>query len=416
MQIFIYPLFALAIFLNVAFLKLGGSVPLRILVLCVAFGLLATFHIRHFRYFLQRHKYAVGLFLFIAVLGSVLTIVNDHDVLATMLHILRQILQPFMLLVTAYSLCHLVGVERTAAVLYAALAATIAVALAQGIGLDFAWKIREMIGSIQNDPALNAAMVRSRTRVMGLSFSPIEFSYQLAAGYVLAFILLRANVIAARSYYLIVGVILVGAVVNGTRSLVLGMIVHEFVRYLTKADIKAYAIIAVAVTIGYFAVPYLMESGSRFVTVEDQSASGRKILFTFGAILFSDNLFGLGWSFSPQDYAWLYWEHLSDFGKPEIIYRLNLHNALLIYLLVYGIIGVVPIIFFAFRKPRTSALFLFCFISYFIHSFFHNKGIFLADQFIWVAVAVFLYLQDQGKLKLVGNARPQPVDQRMALA
>jgi len=402
MQIFIYPLFALAIFLNVAFLKLGGSVPLRILVLAVAFGLVIAFHIRHFRYFVDRHKYAVGLFFFIAILGSVLTLAQGDGMGATALHLLRQILQPFMLLVCAYTLCYLVGVERTSALLFAALGATIAVALAQAMGINFAWKLREAISAIQNDPAMTAAVVRGRTRVMGLSFSPIEFSYQLAAGYVLSFILLRADVISSRTYYLIVGVILAGAVVNGTRSLVLGMVVHEFIRYLSKADVKAYALLVVAFTIGYFTIPYLMDSGHRLVSVEDQSASGRKILFKFGAILFSDNILGLGWSFSPQDYAWLYWEHLADFGKPEIVYRLNLHNALLIYLLIYGVMGILPILFFVFRKPRSTVLFAFCFVSYFIHSFFHNKGLFLADQFIWIAVAVFLYLQNERRLRLFG--------------
>lgn len=409
MQIVIYPLFALTTFVSVVFLKLSVGLPVRTLMLASVFVMVTIFYKRHVAHFFNRHGMLLCLFAFMAVLGSSLAFVQHETANSIFQQLLRQTMQPLMVLICAYVMCYVVGARATAAVCLGVTAIVGVVAIAQALGVEFAWRIREIIGSIQGDPPITAAFVKNRARAMGLAFSPIEYSYLVASAYILLLILHRGGLVTNRTYWMIFALIMMIAVAIETRSLLLGIVVSEFFRMLSRGSITTYLILAFAAIVGYAVFTLMPEVDSRIVSVEDQSAAGRKVLYLFGLRLFLDNIAGFGWGFSAQEFAWLYWEHLTDFGKPEIVFRLALHNAFLNYILIYGVLGLVPLAYFTVAYPRAALQFFLIFICYFLHSFFHNKGLFVAGYHVWFTVAVYLYLQDQGFLRPI---RPATVASR----
>ena len=114
--------------------------------------------------------------------------------------------------------------------------------------------------------------------------------------------------------------------------------------------------------------------------------------------LVRDKPFGYGWDFNPGDYAWLYWEQLSDMARAEAAFRLDIHNAFLNFMLIYGIYGVLIIALAALFNPALFLATTYFALAYVAHSFFHNDGIFLGDDYFWFAFVIFLYLRDQEKV------------------
>jgi hypothetical protein len=151
--------------------------------------------------------------------------------------------------------------------------------------------------------------------------------------------------------------------------------------------------------------------GSRLVDTADASALGRIALYDFGLRLAADNPFGLGWGFDSAGYAWLYWEHLSDFVNADGVFRLGLHNAYLNFFLVYGLAGTLLAAIVLMYDPRfvfISFLYLFAYIA---HAFFHNDGVFIGEYFFWFSFAVILQIfEDNGIVfGAMAAALPNPV-------
>ena len=161
---------------------------------------------------------------------------------------------------------------------------------------------------------------------MGLAFSPIELSYLVAAVYMLLLILQQVGLVTDRRYWVVLALITVLAVAIETRSLLLGLAVSEAIRILARGRAKTYVLFVCAGVVGFAIFMMMPEVDSRIISLDDQSASGRKVLYLFGLRLFLDNVIGFGWGFSAKSFAWLYWEHLTEFGKPEVVFRLDLHT------------------------------------------------------------------------------------------
>lgn len=400
MQIILFPLYAVMLFTSVVFLKLGGALPLRTVLLIGVFSGLVVFHHRQFQYFLRQHAYVVVLFAFMAALGIAQAIAWNQGLGDTLREALRQIVQPFMLLVSTYMMCLIVGVRRTAMVLFAITALAGIFALFQYMDLGFAWRIRELISTIQYETAQNLDFIRLRDRAMGLGYTPIELSYLLVSCYISLLILYYTRQISPRLFFIALAVILVCTIANQTRSALLGILLSEALRFLSQGGLRRYLLVILAAAIGYIAFSIIELGDNRLTSFEDQSAMGRQVLYLFGVRLFLDNPLGMGWGFHPADYAWLYWEHLTEFGKPQIVFRLELHNAFLNYILVYGVMGLAPILFLVIARPKTAVLFSLIFVSYLVHCLLHNKGFFYTGLMVWIPVAFFLHERDRGRLSL----------------
>ena len=200
-----------------------------------------------------------------------------------------------------------------------------------------------------------------------------------------------------RTYAFLVVAMLAMAAANGTRSLLIGIVLHEVLRQLGGASLKSIATLVVLAIGASVGMDYLASIGSRVTTITDASAVGRWTLYEYGMQLARDNPFGYGWDFNPGDYAWLYWEQLSDMARAEAAFRLDIHNAFLNFVLIYGIYGVLIVALTALFNPGLFLATAYFATAYLAHSFFHNDGVFLGDDYFWFAFVIFLYLRDQEK-------------------
>jgi O-antigen ligase len=194
------------------------------------------------------------------------------------------------------------------------------------------------------------------------------------------------------------------AAANGTRSLLAGLFAHEILRQLGSLSMRSAVSLAVIAVGAYVGMDYLASIGSRVATLTDASAVGRWTLYEYGMQLARDNPFGYGWDFNPGDYAWLYWEQLSDMARAEAAFRLEIHNAFLNFVLLYGLYGVLIVGLAALFNPGLFIATIYFSIAYLVHSFFHNDGIFLGDDYFWFAFAILIFVRDTEKAKVGSRA------------
>jgi O-antigen ligase len=270
-------------------------------------------------------------------------------------------------------------------------------AVLQFADVGFGWQAREILGRLQREPDSLSSVVRARERPFGLSLTAIIFSYHLAAAYITANLLYRKQLIPGRAYAILVVAMLVMAAANGTRSLLIGIVLHEVVHQLGRASLKSIVTLGVLAVVAFVGMDYLASVGSRVATINDASAVGRWTLYEYGMQLVRDNPFGYGWDFNPGDYAWLYWEQLSDMARAEAAFRLDIHNAFLNFVLLYGIYGVLIVALTALFNPGLFLATAYFAVGYLAHSFFHNDGVFLGDDYFWFAFVIFVYVRDQEK-------------------
>ena len=395
MLLYLKVLYILTVFLFTFFIKLSVGQPVKDLLMVALFGLLFITYHRTVLGFLNRHMSVVAVFAVFAIVGALVTILSGRPAADLVNSFLRIIVQPFLILSCTYVLTRLSGVRFTAGVFIGMALLTSAFAVLQFAGIEPAWAIKEAIARIQNEPRNLQDIIEAQGRPMGLSLTPIVFSYHIASAYVIASLLYRFGYLRGGLYLVLALVLLVAAVANGTRSLVIGIILyellHNFMKLSLRSLISCAAIVVVAV-IGYF---YLEGSGSRVASLNDASAMGRFVLYEYGLRLAGDHPLGFGWDFKPYENAWLYWEHLSDSAKSMSIFHLKIHNAFINFFLTYGVLGLVAVGFAFYINPKRFMLIVTTFTVYFVHSAFHNDGVFLGENYFWYAFAVLLFVCDE---------------------
>jgi hypothetical protein len=398
MLILVQTVFVLFFILHLCFVKLSVGLPLKDLSLLGLFVLLFLGYPRQLVDALSRLRGLIAIFLALGVLGLCLTFLKGEGIAGSMEAVPRMVVQPFLVVVCTYTLIVLCGVRFVAAVFIGGALITGLFAVVQFADIGAAWQAREFLSKVQNEPHTIASTVRARGRPFGLSLTPIIFSYHLVAAYITANLLNRKKIISDRVYAVMVVAMLVMAAANGTRSLLMGIVLHEVLRRLGGVSVRSLAALAVLAIGAFIGMDYLASVGSRVVTITDASAVGRWTLYEYGLQLVRDNPFGYGWDFNPGDYAWLYWEQLSDMARAEAAFRLDIHNAFLNFVLLYGIYGVLIVAMAALFNPALFIATAYFGIAYFAHSFFHNDGIFLGDDYFWFAFVIFLYMRDQEKV------------------
>ena len=385
-----------------------GPMPVRMMIMLGLFAILLLAYSRLILQFFRLHYPVVLLFIYMACVGTAVTYANGATVPELLEANLRSIIQPFTILVTIYVLNYAVGYRITAWVIIGLVLVHCVIATLQFLGQDFAWAMRAVLGRFQDEHQLTQAMYRLKARAMGLAHSPIDFAYTVVSGYVIVVLLQHSGLLSLRAVLISKFIILVGAIGSETRSLLLGIVVSEFLLFLFQGRLRNYLVLFAVAIVGYLVFSQLGAMESRIASAEDQSAQGRLVLYTFGLHLFLDNPFGLGWGFTPGDYAWLYWEYLTGSGKADVAFRLELHNSYLNYLLVYGIVGVVPVVVLFFLYPTRFVVFTIFFSSYFVNAALHNAGVFVGSLQFWWALAFYLYVRDHNLLFIKLPVRSKP--------
>ena len=328
---------------------------------------------------------------------------------ATIEGLTSNIIQPYLILFCVLVLIRLIGVWPIALLTLAGAALTGGVALLQFADINIGWRLRELTSDFQHEPAAIQAYVKNRDRALGLSLSPIVFSYHMICTYVVLNVLYRFGYMRFFSYYASVLMVAVATLANGTRSVLLGMVASEMIMELRAGTLRAFVKVGLILAAGAAIYLYAEATGSRVADTDDASALGRVVLFNYGVRLAADNPFGLGWDFNPAGFAWLYWEHLSDFVNADGVFRLGLHNAYLNFFLMYGLAGTAVALIALLYDPRfvfMAALYL---SAYIIHIAVHNNGMFLGDYFFWFSFAIMLQVFEARGLTYGTTALPRPV-------
>ncbi|WP_156953230.1 O-antigen ligase family protein [Afifella pfennigii] len=370
------------------------NVVLPVRAALVMFLLLMLFVCVHnaFIEFVVKRAGLILVIISISAIGIFVTSLNGKGFDILLEYTLRNGVQPLAILMSSYLMAQFAGpmfVVRTF-LFFAGLTGVFAIF--QAVGFDFAWQAREWLASFQDhEPALRS-YIAARVRPFGLSLTPIVFSYHIAAAYVVVQMIYERGLIGSRVYFALTLGNLAIAAANGTRSLLLGILIAAVLREVVKMRVKSLLTLAVVGLICGAGLVILQNYDSRVVSFDDESALGRFTLYQFGLRLAADFPFGLGWSADVGEYASFYWEYVATGVNAEAIFRLDVHNAYLNFFLTYGLLGTIVIVACFLIDPPRFMHIIWIFFAYFIHGFFHNNGVFLGDYFVWVAFGLYLWL------------------------
>jgi hypothetical protein len=406
MKVYLRMAFLATVLLYTALAKLSFGVPVRTLLSSYLFVLLLFAYRREFLDTVKSHQLTVLVFAGLTATGGFLTILNGRGLDVVIGHALSDLIQPFLILICTLVLSRLAGVGFVARVLVGSALLTGAVALLQFADVGIAWRLRDWLGVIQAEPA-DLLTADEKLRPMGISLTPIVFSYHIASAYIVLNLLHRQDRISGGTYAVFVLSMLAMAAANGTRSLVLGILVHEMLFSILRMRLLSLLWIGALAIAGMAGLALLEAIGSRIATLSDTSAASRVVLYIYGFRLAADHPFGLGWGFEPGDFAWLYWEHLSGFINSEGIFRLGIHNGFLNFFLTFGIFGAAVIAFAVYVKPRKFVILAMGSTAYIMNAFFHNDGLFVGDSYYWFAFAIFLHLYQPGRSAIRTGAAPR---------
>jgi len=127
----------------------------------------------------------------------------------------------------------------------------------------------------------------------------------------------------------------------------------------------------------------------RVLQLENSSAFSRLPLALFGFLLFIDNPIGHGWLTEAQTFADVYWGYLYKFENARAIAHLGLHNHAIKFVFVYGIGGIIAFfIYIKSIKQNYGSICLIALSPYYFHSLFHNDGVFLGGNYVWVFMGI----------------------------
>jgi hypothetical protein len=408
LRIFLAAIYLSVVLLYTAFTKLSIVLPVRTLALVFLSGIIVVCFSQESRQFLRKHVEITLAFAALGVIGTVLTVLHQRDLGSTLDGLTSDIVQPYLIFFSSMMLIKIIGLRAVAWMGLSGAALTGLFAILQYSDIELAWRLREILSEIQNEPAEIQSYVASRDRALGLSVSPIVFSYHIISAYLALSVMYRFGQIRSLFYYSSFLFAVVAILANGTRSAILAMLASEMLMQLRRGKLLSLLPIAAFAAIGTAIYFYAEATGSRLAETEDASALGRIALNNYGLRLAADNPFGLGWDFHPGGYAWLYWEHISDFIKADGVFRLGLHNAYLNFFLVYGLAGTLVAMIVLMYDPRfvfVAALYLF---AYFVHALVHNNGLFVGDYFFWFYFAVILKIFEDNDLSFGATAAATP--------
>ena len=280
----------------------------------------------------------------------------------------------------------------------------------QFFSFDFAWELRDKIGIIEE-----SSVYLNRPLIPGLAFSSLTCSYQIIILFSISLALFLTEL--KKRYLLIVFISCLSLIIVNSRSslivpvcILLYWILLKFKDYLLKIYINPkllkkfnnLLIILIVITSLFLIADSIIDKTLR----SPLSTIGLRVnLWLTGLYALIDS-YGLGIQFK-FDYQSLYIFLTNNllFSSPtwlnDLLFKNNLsvHNSVILGLLKDGLFLLVhyAIIYFIIIKniiyyKNTNKfyyyLFFIFFLTHFIHSFFHNSGIFTNDLFFWVVFSL----------------------------
>lgn len=292
------------------------------------------------------------------------------------------------------------------------------IALLQFFRVEAAWQIRFLVAPF---PSLDLSsksdyLLQGTIRSIGLAGYSIPFSYQLVSVLPLAFSLAINNTSCTKfeKLYLWIATVLITLALfaNNTRSALLGCLIGFFCiiilsKKTRKTLVNSASLIMILLLIFFKSVSIPDYILHRMHQLKQESALCR-VPLTLGALKVAiDHPLGVGKGGYSQA-AKEYYRELSYLPGAEVILKTGTHNQFLNALVNYGIPGLLLLLLFyqrifsglnyflrnredPFLKAVAIGIYS-MFISYIIHSLFHNAGPFGEDPFNWYFIGILMVL------------------------
>ena len=407
-QIPVFLLFLLFWLVSVFLVKWEIGVPVRTIILFFSVVYIPVIYQAKFNYILFKNFHFLAL-LAIGIIGFLISSFYTLDLVSSALYTLRLAIQPALILVYTMLCCYYIGLKTVINIFVAVILISGIIATFQYFDVQLAWDIRSKLDAVQsldrlaiviteNDSVLGVYNDRFRGR--GLSYSPIHLGYQVALVWALFYISWKNNNFDIFPYsrttgFIIIGILFVTIISTGTRSIFFGIILLYILNFIFFTKNKPLIILFIITSVVLIIVgPSIYNSllnifDIRVLQLDNSSGFSRVPLAIFGFLLFLDNPFGHGWLIETEVFASKYWYYLHKIRNAEAILQLGLHNHLLRILYVYGIGGLTILVVYMKSIIKYYGLvYLIALSPYYFHSLFHNDGIFLGGNYIWVFMGI----------------------------
>lgn len=337
------------------------------------------------------NKYIVLIFGFL-ILIALQTIVLKNNLQGLFDYLVKLVIMPFILMFI--SIDFIVTTKKIKSFWVYFLIPSIVtslVAILQYLQMDFFWEIRSYLQQFSpKDKGIEAILI-SRHRPVGFAYFFITLSYQLLIGLMAALYYYSYRKSLKLFKGSLVIIIWCALLVSLTRSAILGILLAVFVLYIKDKKITVNKIFLL---FGFVCLAVYTLLFSRDII--DLSTLNRIYLAMLGWYVYLDNWFlGIGLD-TYTNYTKFYFRYLPE-NVSEDVYRQSSHNSYLNALILFGSFILIPFIALyamlyryiniikKFDRGIAIVLWLY-FISYSVHVFFHNAGIFFYDHLVWLII------------------------------
>ena len=375
-----------------------AGIPVRSLLILLAGGMVVFYQPS----LLAELRPVNMVYLFLALYGLVISVLNTVTVGSIASGELK-LLQSYLVILSAYFVVRELGFRYLALAFLIITTPSAVVGILQGIDLHAAWNLQEVLMNLQNkviSEEIQSQITEALSRPPGLALYAIPQTYMLLTAMIFSayLVLGRTTSMQAQLLLMVVNLLLLGGIaVSETRSaigaalLILGLLyLYRFSRLTVILGLMAMVLEAVL---------WFIKSGqmldSRLVSLEDESAQGRKTLYKFGIELFIQHPFGYGFNFDSVQYAQTYFINSEPFfhydPDEKAHYIVPVHNSILNIVHTYGFAGLL-VLFYYLSRLVDGFWYRYVFIgASLFNSAFHNAGIMTGDLFIDVAIGALLY-------------------------
>jgi tryptophan-rich sensory protein len=388
-----------ALFFGAILLSVGtmvwsvGGLPVRGGVAIAGLGLMTIAHPGAAVMAFRRQTGLLLLLFGVALLGAVVSLLNDMPPMDLLQQILEIHVQAAAFLLLAAVAAEMLGGGVVVLLFVSAVGVSALFTVAQFFDLGIAWSIRDAIASFTNEP-----IRYDRSRPPGLAVTPVALATHLTLALAAVLVWRQRVNEAAGAPLRFDPVVLLATVVfslvclfSGNRSPMLGALVFFAVYSALRAP-RTFLLIAplvlLAAPLAGMIIEALQGTGMRAFMTGDKSSEGRETLFLYGLQLFRERPIGYGLGFAPMLYWGDHMELLLKFPNSQPTQQVELHNYPLTMLNYYGIgiLMILPPVFLMARRHLSAIL---PFLPYVTHILFHNYGPFAKNDFlVFVAFAV----------------------------
>ncbi len=358
-----------------------------------------------------------GLLMLVGLLISLLNEVSLSDIISGEL----KLLQSYLVVLVSYFIVSNLGFKYLAGAFLLLVLPSALIGILQALDVNKAWLLHDLLMALQNkviSVEIQAQMQEALSRPPGLALYAIPQTYMLLSALIFSSYWVLSAQLKTRDQWLLlaVNIILVGGIfASETRSAMGAALFTLLAIYIWRFRSTVVMLSGLLVALG--AVVYLIQTGdaaleSRLMSLDDQSAQGRKTLYKYGVDLFLQHPLGYGFGFDTVEYATNFFinaQNIFSYGPEEKAqYIVPVHNALLNLVHAFGVGGLALFTYYLYRL-LDGYWYRYVFLcGALMNSVFHNAGILAGDLFIDMVIAAFLY-ESRLKHQIRLNASTQVV-------